>query len=63
MVIASIFRSLLLKLVPLNVNEKFDGLCLNNGINSFLGIELFPEIVIELIFIGNSWPNKEKQNR
>tara|TARA_Y100001970_G_scaffold264724_1_gene351608 strand:- start:168 stop:350 length:183 start_codon:yes stop_codon:yes gene_type:complete len=58
MVIASIFSSLLLKLVPLNVNEKFDGLCLNSGINSFLGIELLPEIVTELIFIGNSCPNK-----
>ena len=63
MVIASIFSSLLLKLVPLNVNEKFDGLCLNSGINSFLGIELLPEILTELIFIGNSWPNKEKQAR
>ena len=60
MVIASIFSSLLLKLVPLNVNEKFEGLCLNNGINSFLGIELLPEIVTELIFIGNSCPNKEQ---
>ena len=42
------------------VNEKFDGLCLNSGINSFLWIELFPEISTELIFIGNSWPNIEK---
>ena len=60
MVIASILNNLLLKLVPLNVNEKFDGLCLNKGINSFWGIELLPEIVTELIFIGNSCPNKEQ---
>ena len=60
MVIASIFSNLLLKLVPLNVNEKFDGLCLNKGIKSFWGIELLPEIVTELIFIGNSCPNIEQ---
>ena len=60
MVIASIFNNLLLKLVPLNVNEKLEGLCLNKGINSFWGIELLPEIVTELIFIGNSCPNKEQ---
>ena len=32
----------------------------NKGINSFWGIELLPEIVTELIFIGNSCPNKEQ---
>ena len=47
-------------IITMNVNEKFDGLCLNKGINSFWGIELLPEIVTELIFIGNSCPNKER---
>ena len=61
MVNASIFNNRPLKFVPLNVNDKFDGLCLSNGINSFFEMELLPEIVTDFIFIGSSWPNIEKR--
>ena len=55
-----IFNTLSKKLeifVPLN--EKFDGLCLSNGINAFFEMDSLPEIVTELIFIGKSWLNNE----
>ncbi|SVA14568.1 uncharacterized protein METZ01_LOCUS67422, partial [marine metagenome] len=45
--------------VPLNVKEKFDGLCRSNGINSFFEMDSFPEIVTEFIFIGSAWLNIE----
>jgi hypothetical protein len=44
----------LLKGLPLNVKEKFEGLCLSNGISSFFFIDLFPSMLTDLILIASS---------
>ena len=48
---ASIFNNLLLKDVPLKVNEKFEGLWRSNGISSLFLIDSLPDILTDLILI------------